>query len=95
MRLAPLPPSALPLQRGARADLVGHATAGANDGLVSVESAKWGDYRATLHNVNHLDLIGWVGKVRYSYAAWTGHEIKFRPVSFFSSMAEMLADEGL
>ncbi|GJN89530.1 hypothetical protein Rhopal_002517-T1 [Rhodotorula paludigena] len=72
-----------------------HEREGANDGLVSVESAKWGDYRATLHNVNHLDLIGWVGKVRYSYAAWTGHEIKFRPVSFFSSMAEMLADEGL
>lgn len=27
---------------------------GANDGLVSVESAKWGEYQATLHNVNHL-----------------------------------------
>ena len=27
---------------------------GANDGLVSVDSAKWGEYRATLENVNHL-----------------------------------------
>lgn len=31
---------------------------GPNDGLVSVESAKWGEYKATLLNVNHLDLIG-------------------------------------
>ncbi|GAA5933651.1 hypothetical protein JCM3775_003762 [Rhodotorula graminis] len=68
---------------------------GPNDGLVSVESAKWGDYRATLHNVNHLDLIGWVGKVRYSFAAWSGHEIKFRPISMFCTIAEQLADEGL
>ncbi|GAA6055912.1 hypothetical protein JCM3770_002357 [Rhodotorula araucariae] len=68
---------------------------GANDGLVSVESAKWGDYRATLHNVNHLDLIGWVGKVRYSFAAWKGHEIKFRPISMFCTIAEQLAEEGL
>ena len=101
---------------------------------MSVESAKWGDYRATLHNVNHLDvrrlvlssswaacalpgagdsprrepradpslahlprpqLIGWVGKVRYSFAAWSGHEIKFRPISMFCTIAEQLADEGL
>lgn len=27
---------------------------GANDGLVSVESSKWGVYKATLDNVNHL-----------------------------------------
>jgi hypothetical protein len=26
---------------------------GPNDGLVSVQSARWGDHRATLHNVNH------------------------------------------
>lgn len=31
---------------------------GANDGLVSVDSAKWGDYRATLENVNHLGESG-------------------------------------
>lgn len=34
---------------------------GPNDGLVSVESSKWGDYQRTLDNVNHLDLIGWIG----------------------------------
>ncbi|GAA5944094.1 esterase/lipase family protein [Sporobolomyces koalae] len=67
---------------------------GANDGLVSVDSSKWGEYQATLHNVNHLDLIGMVGKVRYSWAEWLGKPIKFKPISFFCALAEKLADEG-
>ena len=29
---------------------------GPNDGLVSVNSARWGEYRGTLMGVNHLDL---------------------------------------
>lgn len=33
--------------------------AGANDGMVSVESSKWGIYLGTLVNVDHLDLINW------------------------------------
>lgn len=32
------------------------AKEGPNDGLVSVNSAKWGEYRGTLLGVNHLDL---------------------------------------
>lgn len=36
---------------------------GDNDGLVSVTSAKWGEYLGTLENVNHLDLVGWVSVV--------------------------------
>ncbi|GAA5906598.1 hypothetical protein JCM5296_000707 [Sporobolomyces johnsonii] len=67
---------------------------GPNDGLVSVESSQWGEYRSTLHNVNHLDLVGWVGKVRYGWAELLGKPIKFKPISFFCAMAEMLADEG-
>ncbi|GEM08235.1 triacylglycerol lipase [Rhodotorula toruloides] len=67
---------------------------GPNDGLVSVQSARWGDHRATLHNVNHADLIGWKGVVRYAFAAWSGHEIRYAPVSFFLGVSEMLADEG-
>nr|CRX79020.1 hypothetical protein ls5930a1_00072 [Leucosporidium scottii] len=72
-----------------------HEREGANDGLVSIESAKWGQYQATLNNVNHLDLVGWVGKVRYGWAEWLGKPIKFKPVSFFCAVAEMLADEDL
>ena len=45
---------------------------GANDGLVSVESARWGTYQHTLINVNHLDLIGWVGKVSLQRSAVLG-----------------------
>lgn len=33
-----------------------YAKEGANDGLVSVHSAMWGEYRGTLVGVNHLDL---------------------------------------
>lgn len=40
------------------------------------------------------DLVGWIGKFRYSYAAWSGNDIKFRPVSFYCAVAEQLADEG-
>jgi triacylglycerol lipase len=32
------------------------AKEGPNDGLVSVTSARWGEYRGTLLGVNHLDL---------------------------------------
>ena len=32
------------------------AKEGPNDGLVSVQSAQWGEYRGTLLDVNHLDL---------------------------------------
>ena len=34
-----------------------------NDGLVSVESAKWGTYLGTLNLVDHLDLINWTNKL--------------------------------
>ncbi|GAA5908960.1 hypothetical protein JCM6882_004955 [Rhodosporidiobolus microsporus] len=67
---------------------------GPNDGLVSVQSAKWGEYKATLHNVNHLDLVGWTGKVRYGFAELLGRPIKFAPVSFYMTIAEQLSLEG-
>lgn len=35
-----------------------------NDGIVSVESAKWGKYIGTLDDVDHLDLINWTNKLR-------------------------------
>ncbi|KAK4046303.1 lipase 2 [Microbotryomycetes sp. JL201] len=68
---------------------------GDNDGLVSVKSAQWGEYKATLNNVSHLDLIGWVGKVRFGWASLLGQPIKFKPISFFCAVAEDLADNDL
>jgi triacylglycerol lipase len=66
---------------------------GANDGLVSVESSKWGQYLGTLEDVNHLDLVGWVNVARYKWAEITGREIKFKPATFYLGVADWLAAE--
>ncbi|KAL8731852.1 MAG: hypothetical protein Q9166_003136 [cf. Caloplaca sp. 2 TL-2023] len=49
---------------------------GANDGLVSVESSKWGDYKGTLVNVSHLDLINWTNRLRWLVWEMTGNKRK-------------------
>ncbi|KAL8777298.1 MAG: hypothetical protein Q9213_007925 [Squamulea squamosa] len=49
---------------------------GANDGLVSVESSKWGDYKGTLVNVSHLDLINWTNRIRWLVWELTGNKRK-------------------
>ncbi|KAF9448168.1 alpha/beta-hydrolase [Macrolepiota fuliginosa MF-IS2] len=66
---------------------------GPNDGLVSIESAKWGTYLGTLAQVNHLDLVGWINTARYKWAEIMGKEIKFRPATFYLGIADMLARE--
>ncbi|TFK36886.1 Alpha/Beta hydrolase protein [Crucibulum laeve] len=66
---------------------------GPNDGLVSVQSAKWGTYLGTLSHVNHLDLVGWINTARYKWAEMMGKEIKFRPATFYMGIADMLAKE--
>lgn len=40
------------------------AAEGPNDGLVSVQSSRWGKYQGTLDNVSHLDLINWTNRLR-------------------------------
>lgn len=49
---------------------------GANDGLVSVESAKWGTYKGTLVGVSHLDLINWTNRLRWFIWQMTGNKRK-------------------
>lgn len=49
---------------------------GANDGLVSVASSKWGDYKGTLVNVSHLDLINWTNRLRWIAWEMTGNKRK-------------------
>lgn len=46
---------------------------GPNDGLVSVKSSKWGVYKGTLSGVNHLDLINWSNRLRFTVQRWMGH----------------------
>jgi triacylglycerol lipase len=45
---------------------------GPNDGLVSVESSKWGTYKGTLLGVDHLDLINWSNRLRFTVQKWMG-----------------------
>lgn len=45
---------------------------GPNDGLVSVDSARWGSYKGTLEGVNHLDLINWTNRLRWTIRRWMG-----------------------
>jgi triacylglycerol lipase len=49
---------------------------GPNDGLVSVESAKWGKYKGTLVDVSHLDLINWTNRLRWWFWQIGGHKRK-------------------
>lgn len=49
---------------------------GPNDGMVSVESAKWGTYKGTLIDVSHLDLINWTNRLRWFAAKTIGIDRK-------------------
>lgn len=69
---------------------------GANDGMVSVGSSRWGEYKGTLNHVSHLDLINWTNRLRWWFWQVTGTRKKnFNAIAFFLSIADMLAKEGL
>ncbi|CAK1357449.1 Lipase 2 [Cercospora beticola] len=69
---------------------------GQNDGMVSVESSKWGTYKGTLNHVSHLDLINWTNRLRWYFWQLTGKKKKnFNAIAFYLSIADMLAKEGL
>jgi triacylglycerol lipase len=81
---------------------------GPNDGLVSIQSAVWGEYKGTIRNVNHLDIINWTNRIKYW---WNGvmfgekwAEPGFNAIAFYLHVAgmsievtdvDMLADEEL
>lgn len=67
---------------------------GPNDGLVSVESSKWGTYKGTLVDVNHLDLINW-SAIRALMGKISGGKRRFNAIAFYLDIADMLAKEGL
>lgn len=68
---------------------------GANDGLVSVESSRWGTYKGTLRGVSHLDLINWSNKMKWTVREWMGMKKTFNAIAFYLDIADMLAKEGL
>ncbi|KAL2205267.1 alpha/beta-hydrolase, partial [Sarocladium strictum] len=68
---------------------------GENDGLVSVRSSRWGEYRGTLMGVSHLDLINWSNRMRWMVREWMGMKKTFNAVALYLDIADMLAKEGL
>ena len=67
---------------------------GPNDGLVSVASSKWGDYKGTLVDVSHLDLINWTNRLRWVIWEMAGNQRNFNAVAFYLEIGDMLAEEG-
>lgn len=67
---------------------------GANDGLVSVESSRWGTYKGTLVGVSHLDLINWTNRLRWLVWEMVGNKRTFNAIAFYLDTADMLAKEG-
>lgn len=72
-----------------------HVKEGPNDGLVSVASARWGEYKGTLVDVNHLDIINFTNRVEYAIMSLWDEEPKFNAVALYLHIADMLAKEGL
>lgn len=68
---------------------------GPNDGLVSVQSSRWGEYQGTLVGVSHLDLINWSNRMRWALREMMGMKRSFNAVAFYLDIADMLAKQGL
>ncbi|CAK9438633.1 uncharacterized protein LODBEIA_P28570 [Lodderomyces beijingensis] len=67
-----------------------------NDGLVSVESSKWGQYVGTLDQVDHTDLINWMNKVRLGFdkIMWA-RDPPFNAIALYLDIANELSHRGL
>ncbi|KAF9976041.1 hypothetical protein BGZ73_009200 [Actinomortierella ambigua] len=64
---------------------------GPNDGLVSVESARWGTYIRTIENADHLDLMNWINLLSWSRTRFpwilggSSHDAQGRPKQYTES----------
>ncbi|SCU95466.1 LAMI_0F02564g1_1 [Lachancea mirantina] len=74
-----------------------------NDGLVTVQSSKWGEYLGTLTNTDHLDIINWKNKLQLELSSKIPESYGFlkdqvRPsidiLSFYMGVANGLAERG-
>ncbi|KAH7080165.1 Alpha/Beta hydrolase protein [Paraphoma chrysanthemicola] len=70
-------------------------TEGLNDGLVSIHSSRWGDYKGTLIGVSHLDLINWTNRLKWWFWELTGSKRSFNAIAFYLDICDMLAKEDL
>lgn len=71
-----------------------YAHEGDNDGLVSVESAKWGEFMSIIDHVNHLDLINWPNQIHQTLNTLFGKKPPFNAIALYLSIADMLASKG-
>ncbi|ANB11135.1 Tgl2p [Sugiyamaella lignohabitans] len=66
---------------------------GDNDGLVSVESAKWGEYLGTIENCDHLDVVNLVGVTHWLKWA-TFQKSSFNAIALYLHIMDSLAKKG-
>lgn len=66
---------------------------GPNDGMVSLRSCKWGNFVGYLDDVDHADLINWMGLVKKTKMALGMPN--FNPKYFYLEIADNLAKNGL
>ncbi|OAL54221.1 alpha/beta-hydrolase [Pyrenochaeta sp. DS3sAY3a] len=62
---------------------------GVNDGLVSVSSSQWGEYKGTLIGVSHLDLINWTNRLKWFIWELTGGKRSFNAIAFYLDICGM------
>lgn len=66
-----------------------------NDGMVSVELARWGEYVGTLEGVDHLDLINWTNRIRAAMdRVMFKRDPGFNAVALYLDIAETLSRRG-
>ena len=66
---------------------------GPNDGMVSLKSCQWGHFVGYLDDVDHADLINWMGLVKKTKMALGIPN--FNPKYFYLEIADNLAKNGL
>lgn len=66
---------------------------GPNDGMVSIQSCKWGQFKGYLDDVDHADLINWMGIIKKTKIAFGIPN--FNPQYFYLDVADNLAKNGL
>lgn len=66
-----------------------------NDGMVSVELSKWGEYLGTLSDVDHLDLINWTNSIKSTVDQIIFDKSpSFNPIALYLDIAENLSKRG-
>lgn len=66
-----------------------------NDGMVTVNSSKWGEYKGTLYGLDHLNIINWQNKLDLNYNHHHSLPLKIDILQFYLLITYDLAQNGL